>query len=235
MDMIRPALLLQLQPIHSSSADILRCFAEDKPLTAEQVEFLDWHQYMLNHPDMDPLLQYYLKSHAKLRGVRHASFLLPHEIMNLDAIELLKKRIRLFLKEKRDRVSLQLTHQQYIDFKTFTIQEIIYWHGNQFLTGAPFYPGGLPHVIYFQWGNFFGIVKHTVLMGEKAVKGNLLLYFEDMQDRDLNQCVDEDNHHLEKTIELQNTILDEEIKIETHHTAPTLSFGNYFLIHPLHK
>ena len=204
---IRPALILQ--PIHDSSADILRSFALSKPLTNEQLNLLNWHQKQLSNTSFDPVLKYYLEYTKKHPNKANPTFLLPHTEFQPSDIPLLKNRINLFLNKNPGRVAIQLTQQQFLQLKDYTIQELIYWHGNQFLTGAPFYPGGIPPVIFFQWGNLFGIVKYLVLAEEKALKGNILIYFEDMQDRELNQCVLGYNDQLKNEIKLQNEILHE--------------------------
>ncbi|OGT47287.1 MAG: hypothetical protein A3E83_00705 [Gammaproteobacteria bacterium RIFCSPHIGHO2_12_FULL_41_20] len=205
--------ILILQPIHNSSADIMRKFFMGKPLSSEQVNFLYAHQKQLSDSRFDPVLKYYLETDKKRREKYKATFLLPHEKLKPSDIPALRKHIQFFLREAANRVAMQFTQQQFLQFKEYTIQDLIYWHGNQFLTGAPFYPGGIPPLIFFQWGNLFGIVKYLVLAEEKALKANILIYFEDMQDRDLNQCVQNYNKHLQNEMSIQNEILFEN-KIE---------------------
>ena len=176
---MQPTLILQ--PTHNSSADILKCLSIGKPLSCDQMNFLAWHQAQLSSPDFDPVYKYYIDS-TKHKHKFDTSFLLPSEELNAEAILQLKKRLQLFLKQKSARVVIGFTHKQYLTFKELNIHELIYWHGNQFLTGAPNFIGGIPPVIYFQWGNFFGIVKYVILAGEKALKGNILIYFEDLQE-----------------------------------------------------
>src|SRR3990167_1622086 len=202
---IRQALILQ--QIHNSSADILRCFSMGKPLSSEQLHLLDWHQKQLSHASFDPVLKYYLERSKKQQKQYKTTFLLPHEEFKPDDILPLKKRINLFLQKNANRVVIELTQQQFLQFKEYTIPELIFWHGNQFLTGSPFYPGCIPPVIFFQWGNLFGIVKYLVLAGEKALKGNILIYFEDMQDRDVDQCVLNYDKQIQDELKLQNEIL----------------------------
>lgn len=202
----RPTLVLH--PLHETTSEIAKRFALGKPLTPDQTNYLDWHQKELSHPDFDPILKYYLKSRHKNQNNIHTSFLLRHEIINREAIDLLKKRIAIMIHENKDhRVVIDLSHKQFLEFKKYTIHELIFWHGNQFLTGAPFYTSGTPPLILFQWGNYFGIVKYVVIAGEKAVMGNLLLYFEEMQERSLDRCVKDYYKHLNEEIQLQNKLL----------------------------
>ncbi len=206
MKQTRPTLILH--PLHHTTADIVRCFTLGKPLTPDQVNFLDWHQAQLSNPEFDPILKYYLKSRSDHQNNLHASFLLPHEKMNRESIALLKKRLAIMLQANPEhRVVMSLTQEQLLKFKEYTIQDLIFWHGNQFLTGAPFYPGGTPPLILFQWGNYFGIVKYVVIAGEKAVMGNLLLYFEDRQERSLDRCVSDYQKHMATDLELQTNLL----------------------------
>lgn len=201
---MRPTLILQ--PVHNSSADILRCFAQGKPLSGNQLNFLDWHEKQLSSHTFDPVLKYYLQSNRK-KFRYHSSFLLPHEILNKAAIEAFKKRLALFLRGKYHRVILGMSQKQFFQFQQINAQELIFWHGNQYLTGAPFIPGGIPPVIYFQWGNYFGVAKYVILAGEKALRGNLLVYFEDLEERTLEQCVKTYEDNVQHAIDQQHNIL----------------------------
>lgn len=208
---MKPVLILQ--PIHNSSADIMKCFGYGKPLSADQLNFLHRYQKQLSSKEFDPIIKYYLQSIKTHKDKYHASFLLPHEILNFESIEKFKKRLSLFLRENAKQVFVRFTPQQFEALKTYQPHEVILWHGNQFLTGAPFFPGGIPPVIYFQWGNYFGVVKYVILPGEKALKANLLVYFEDMQERDLDQCVLDYTKKFDKELTLQKEVLFEN-KIE---------------------
>ncbi|GEM_PF-1585694 len=229
----RPTLILH--PLHQSTADIVHRFTLGKPLSPDQMNYIDWHQIELSDPQFDSILKYYLKSRSSHAAHLHTSFLLPHEIMNKESIELLKKRIAILLKENQsNRIVMQLTHKQFLEFKEYTIHDLIFWHGNQFLTGAPFYPSGTPPLILFQWGNNFGIIKYVVIAGEKAVMGNLLLYFEDMQERTLDRCVQDYNKRMEDEIKLQNKLFEshkilysDELKFNK---KPELSVSKSYLI-----
>lgn len=227
--MTRPTLILQ--PIHNSSSDILKTFAMGKPLSPEQRHYLEWHDKQLSSHEFDPILKYYIESYKKHYGQYQASFLLPHEVMNFEDVQRLKKRIALFLRENKGRLAIPFTQQQLVQFNDYTAQELIYWHGNQFLTGAPFIPGGIPPVIFFQWGNYFGIVKYCVLPGEKGLKANILVYFEDRDDRLIDECVKNYNDQFQIELLHQNQILME------HHIEPE-AFDQFLIKAPtvsLHK
>ena len=60
------------------------------------------------------------------------------------------------------------TKEDFETFKKVVCEELILTHGNQLLTGAPFYPGGIPYTLFFQWGNLFGVAKSVVHPDEKA-------------------------------------------------------------------
>ncbi len=200
--MSRPTLILQ--PVHNSSAEILRHFVEGKPLNSDQRNFLEWHQREISNTTFDPVLRYYLQHHNAQQY--QGTFLLPHEALNFEGLQQFKKRLLASLRQN-NRIAVPMTQQQFMQFKAAGIHELIFWHGNQLLTGMPFYPGGIPPVIYFQWGNAFGIVKYVVLSGEKALKANLLVYFEDMEERHLEQCVKDYQLQLQKETELQNHLI----------------------------
>jgi hypothetical protein len=231
----RPTLLLH--PLHPSTAEIVKCFLLNKPLTPDQKNYLDWHQAQLSSVHFDPILKYYLEKRSDYHNDFHTSFLLPHEKINRESIAFLKKRIAILLQENpKQRITMPLTHKQFLEFKEYTLQDLIFWHGNQFLTGAPFYPSGTPPLIFFQWGNYFGIIKYVVIAGEKSIKGNLLLYFEDMQERTLDYCVADYQKHMKEEIKLQNELLHHQTiyyERPKHIQEPELSVSKSYLIHHL--
>lgn len=200
---MRPTLILQ--PIHSSSADILRCFAHGKPLSCDQLNFLEWNQKLLSK-EFDPVYKYYIEK-EKQKRLTNNSFLMPLHELTFDSYTQFKKRLHLFLQQKKDHIELQFTPEQLLKFKEIGAPELIFYHGNQFLTGAPFFPGGIPPVLFFQWGNLFGVAKYVLLAEERNLHANVLVYFEDMQERDLNQCVLDYQKNLQNELKLQNEVV----------------------------
>jgi hypothetical protein len=202
---MRPSLILQ--PFHNSSAEIIKSFSNGKPISPDQLHLLELHQKELSNTTFDPILDYYLALHKKHPQKYQGTFLLHHEAINFEDIQKLKERIRTVLKEKNQPVSIPVSVNQLRQFADLNSRELIFWYGNQYLTGAPLVPGGIPPVIYFQWGNLFGIVKYLVLAGEKALKANLLMFFEDMLERNLDQCVMDYQKKLRTELIQQNEIL----------------------------
>lgn len=141
--------------------------------------FLSWHQLALSTIGM------------KLEKQNPSNFLIPNEKITPDAIRTLKARLGAMLMNKTSSIVLSMSPQQFFDFKKCSLEELVFYHGNQFLTGAPFFPGGIPPFIPFQWGNLFGVAKSSILSSEKSVKGNILIYFEDMRERELDRCVED--------------------------------------------
>jgi hypothetical protein len=201
---------------HESSADMIKCFEQGIPLSSDQWHHLDWHKQVFNSPIGDAMQRYYIES-LKRKKESMRSFALPSDEFNAKTVQQFKERMKVLLKQKGTKAIFRFNHKQYLDFKKYTMGELIFWHGNHLLTGAPFIPGGIPNVVLFQWGNFFGIVKYVVLLEEKAIKGNLLVYFEDMQDRDLNQCVLDYDRKIQYDLQYQNNLLLEH-KIESMET-----------------
>lgn len=190
---------LQHKPSHYAYKDLLVKFADGKPLSCDQLNFLYRHERTLSHPQMDQVTGYYLKHHHHDYTDQH-SFLMPSDTISNESVKKLKERLSIVLKNKDEHVQLKFTPEQFMQFKAVTFHELILYHGNQFLSGAPFYPGGIPHLIYFQWGNLFGVAKYVVMAEEKALKTNVLIYFEDMQERLLAECVSNYNRYiLQKT------------------------------------
>ena len=201
---MRPTLILQ--PVHNSSTDIVKCFALGKPLNAEQLNFINRHQKQLSSQGFDPICRYYLDEKTLKSKLRH-SFLLPFDELNFESLGQFKRRLQFFLTNNNHHVELKLTPEQLLKFKEVGAPELILYHGNQFLTGAPFFPGGIPPVLYFQWGNLFGVVKYVLIAGEKNLHANTLLYFEAMEKRNLDQCVLDYEHNLKHQQTLQDELL----------------------------
>ena len=97
------------------------------------------------------------------------------------------QRLNLFLQNRKTGIKIQMTTEQFAQLSP-TFNELNYFYGNQTLTGAPFVIGGVPRLDYFQWGNLMGVVKYVELAEEKNLKANLMIYFEDIGDRTLQQC-----------------------------------------------
>ncbi len=192
---MKPTLILQ--PIHNSSADMIKTFAQGKSLSHEQMNFLAWHEQELSSNALDPLIKYYLESEKKRRK-HFGNFLLPHEELNAEDIKKLKERIRATLKDKYSHAAVEMTEKQYFQFKKYAELELIYWTGQEFTSGARFYAGGVLPAIYFQWAEFFGVWKYAMLHEEKRLRNTSVIYFEAMRNRDLNQCVEDykrNQHH----------------------------------------
>lgn len=180
-------------------------FAHGEPLSCDELNYLNWHEKHLSGPLIDPISKYYLKLYRQ-KTASHHTFLLPHEIINKDAISKLKKRLHILIKQKSEKIEFTLTNIQFMQLKTISYGELILYHGNHFLTGAPYHPGGIPHIVYFQWGNLFGVAKYVVMAEEKALKSNILIYVEDMEERYLEQCIkDYDHEHRDElTVDIQH-------------------------------
>lgn len=221
---------LKHNPDSYSYRDLLVKFSDGIPLSCDQFNFLVWHEKTLSNQLTDPMLKYYLKHYHQKRSNPH-SFLLPGEVLNEAAIVQFKKRLGILLQTKGTHVELSMTPKEFSEFKGLAYKELIFYHGNQLLTGAPFYPGGLPHIIYFQWGNSFGIAKYVVLAGEKALKSNVLIYFEDMLERDLDQCVEDYSLQLRNQMHPQQQLshtphIYAEPAAQSMFHIPTLTLGN---------
>lgn len=195
-------------------------FAGGVPLSADQLNFLSRHEKALSAHGLDHVLKYYLKPLHK-KSMEHHSFLMHRENMNAESAKELKRRLQLMLTDKGQRVKFPMTSKQFIEFKNSAYPSLILYHGNQFLTGAPFYLGGIPHVVFFQWGNLFGVAKYVVLAEEKALASNVLIYFEEMHERNLEQCV------LDFTKDMRHELKPTHQVAQTHHLEKTAPHENY--------
>lgn len=208
------------KPNHYSYHQLLVNFAGGVPLTVDQLNFLSRHEKSLSSQTLDPVLKYYLGPFHK-KSSEHHSFLLHRENFDAKAAKELKRRLDLLVKPKGERVKFTITPKQFAELKNSAFPSLILYHGNQFLTGAPFYLGGIPHVVFFQWGNLFGVAKYVVMPEEKSLKSNLLIYFEDMQDRNLEQCVKDVTH------ELKHELLPSQQPVHAHHLEKQAPHENY--------
>lgn len=210
------------KPNHYPLQELLVKFSSGTPLSPDQLNFIYRHEKALSHYGLDPLLKYYLKPlHRKAHD--HHSFLLHEdEITNENAKEL-KRKLDLLLanKPKRERLQFAMTPKQFLELRNANVQSLILYHGNQFLTGAPFHLGGIPHVVFFRWGNLFGVAKYAVLAEEKALSSNVLIYVENMQDRNLPQCVEEFKRDFQKELQLTHHVT------HTHSLEKQLPEENY--------
>lgn len=201
---------LNLTPKTFNTSEIVKRFNNGNSLSPDQMQYLDNHRFKDNNPTFDPILDYYLKHDSSYNKTheKYSSIFLSHQILNKKNISLLKKRINEMIKnDENQQADIQLTEKQYSEFKHYTTQELIYWHGNHFLTGAPFYPNSTPSVIHFQWGNYYGIVRYHAIPGERSGSGNYLLTFEKRKERDLAQCVADYQQHLqEKPIDFKHAV-----------------------------
>ena len=195
-------------------------FASGVPLSADQLNFLNNHEKALS--GLDPVLKYYLQPLHK-KAQEHHSFLMHRENFNAEAAKELKRRLQLLLTDKGQRLKIPMTNKQFMEFKNSALPSLILYHGNQFLTGAPFYLGGIPHVVYFQWGNLFGVAKYVILAEEKALPSNVLIYFEEMHERLLEKCVRDFNKDLRHELQPRHHVA------ETHHLEKTAPQENYTL------
>lgn len=197
-------------------------FAGGVPLTPAQLNFIHRHQKTLSMHGLDPVLKYYLKPFTN-KHADHHSFLLHKEKFDAEAAKELKRRLSLLVKnkEKGKRVKISITPQQYMQLKNAAHPSLIFFHGNQLITGAPFYQGGIPHTIFFQWGNLFGVAKYVVLVEERALRSNVLIYFEDRRDRHLHRCVEEYKN------EMHNELKHDQHHAHTHHLEKQTPQENY--------
>ncbi len=215
------------QPYANSIAAILHRFEDGKPLNSEQLNFLLRNEKILINHDLDLVFKYYLKQHTQT-PTHDLPLTLPHIKLDLQNTHQIKDAVNTLLKEKLTHVDLHMTVDQYLQFKAVGIHELIYWHGPQFLSRTSPFPTATPQVVYIQWGKLFGVVKMNTLDNSYILDGNVLVYFEDMQLRSLNQCVlDYMQHHkLELKPEPQHALTLEETPLAIHHPpSPKPSFS----------
>lgn len=200
-----PALFLK--PIDSLSHEIAKSFALGKPLTSDQINLLEWHEPQLSSAFFDPIYKYYIESIKKARDNSMLSVLDSSEQLTLEGIKKFKKRLQAALQKKATCTVMGFSNKQFLKFKKLTANELTFWHGNQFISGAPIAPGGITPVIQFQWGNLFGVARILTARSGKSLTTNAVLYFEKMNDRTLSQCVQDFNNSSKAQVAPEKSLL----------------------------
>lgn len=181
----------------SITTNIRKAYLEGKPLTSAQRHFLWFNQHKLGY-EFEKISKYYQLTKPSSR-----SFIKPQDDLTASNIQVMYRRLNLMLASTSRSVELPLTPAQFLALKN-TFGELIFYHGNQVLTGAPFFAGGVPRVDFFQWGNLMGVVKYEELLSEKGIDGNFLIHFEDMKDRTMLQCIQDYQLHQRQALTAQS-------------------------------
>lgn len=222
---------LELKPNSYEYQQLLMKFADGAPLTCNQLNFLSRHERALSSRELDPALGYYLK-HYHHRHADDHSFLLSGEKLTPELLANFRRRLKILLQGTQSHLELKITADEFRQFRELTYSELILYHGNQLLTGAPFYHGGIAPLILFQWGNLFGVAKYVVLAEEKALKSNILIYFEDMQERKLEECVNQYFLRLQLDMKQQMQLAPSMQPRPQKHEEPVLTYQSPFRITP---
>lgn len=225
---MKPTLLAQ--PYAHWIADILTRFEDGKPLTCDQLNFLISHEKTLSNHALDLVLKYYLSSQHK-EADKSLSFTIPTERIDHFQAHELRDAVKNLLKHELTHVDLKMSLDQFLQFKAVGLHELIFWHGPQFLSRTCAFPGAVPLVLYLQWGKLFGVVKLNSVVENFTLDGNILIYFEDMDDRNLNKCVLDyaQTHKIEYKPALIHTPEETLIDQPLHH-LPTPRPGIYEMI-----
>lgn len=216
--MTRPALLAQ--PYAHWIADILARFEDGKPLTSDQLNFLISHEKTLSNHALDTVIKYYLNS--KKGADKFLSFTIPKNKIQLVKAHEIRDAVENLLKLHLSHIDLQMTLEQFLQLKASGFKELIFWHGPHFLSESSPFSKLTPHILYFQWGKLFGVVKVHGYVPNYQLDANVLIFFEEMDKRSLNQCVLDyvKNHKLDHIITLQNSPTPAPVN-ETHYHLPS--------------
>ena len=188
-------LTLKNQPLSYTYKDLTLCFNEGIPLSCDQLNFIARHQKALSNATLDPIMKYYL-NHYNRDSIKKPDLLPPRENLNYANVSELKKELEFLVKDTSVKLDFLMTPTQFSQLKFIAYGEIIIFHGNQLFTGAPFLHGGIPHLLYFRWGNLFCVAKFVVLpeAEKKALKSNVLIHVENINERLFIDCIYQYNH-----------------------------------------
>lgn len=176
---------LTLQPSHSSYYNIIHRFNNGEPLTPAQINFLERMSADLSDGTFDKIYNYY--------HLGQKTYLEIKDKISLNRLKQLRNQVAQLL-HKSDKIRLKINPKQLFQLRALLADQLIYYHGNQFLTGAPYYQGGIPHIDFIQWGNLFGVVEYEEILGETAEKGNILIHFEKVADNTVTQLIQQYSH-----------------------------------------
>lgn len=195
---------LKLTPPLCSFADIVQAFGQGKPLSGDQLNVLRCNESKLSSTKLDPILHYYLKCFHR-KPDKTLSLPIPANDMNKVSLQELKQGILNLLHDNLSHVDLNMTFDQYLKLKALGLSEFIFWQHWEFFTRSPLLSGSLPQLLYFQWGRIFAVVRFDVMSQPNYAQQNVHLYFEEMQNRNLLQCVNAYNqqHPHENGLQLQ--------------------------------
>lgn len=183
------------QPFPHWIADILEKFENGQPLSSDQLNFLMMHEKTLGSHELDLVIKYYLSSHAK-DTAKTLSFTLPTAKIDSNNLSEVHNAVENLLQHGISHVDLQISAEQFMQFKAAGFNELVFWHAPQFLSRTWPVPGITPMTLYFQWGKLFGVVKLNEFDNNFILDGNVLIFFEDLNLRSVNQCVlDYTKHH----------------------------------------
>lgn len=202
--MKNPALIAQ--PYAHWIADILARFEDGKPLSSDQLNFLVSHEKTLCNHALDLVIKYYLSSHHS--PDKHLSFTVPAEKINRVNSHEIRDAVENLLHQELSHIDLKMSVDQFLQFKAVGFHELIFWHGPQFLSRTMQFSNSAPLVLYLQWGKLFGVVKLNAHMDSFVMDGNVLIYFEDVNRRSLNQCVLDysKKHEIKHELSLENKV-----------------------------
>lgn len=183
---MNPSLIAQ--PYAHFIADILARFEDGKPLSSDQLNFLNSHEKTLSSHALDLVIKYYLRAHQNDPD-KSLEFTIPKNKVTQIQAEEIRDVVKNLLHHELTHVDLKMSVDQFLQFKAVGFHELIFWHGPQFLSRTSPFLQATPYVLYFQWGKLFGVVKLNTHVENLTLDGNVLIYLEDMNVRDLNQCI----------------------------------------------
>lgn len=204
----------------SITTSIRKMYLEGKPLSSAQRHYLWFNHHKLGY-EFERMAKYYQLT-KKAESQRH-SFINPRDILSSNDIQAMHRRLELMLASVKNGIELKFTPAQFLALKN-AIGELIFYHGNQVLTGAPFFAGGVSRVDFFQWGNLLGVVKYEELLSEKGVEGNFLIHFEGMKDRTILQSIQDYQRHQHQTLQQQAHLNPQSKEVTAVYTAPRPRF-----------
>lgn len=212
---MKPLFELKNYPVGFS--DILKKFEAGKPLSADQLNFINSHQRSLSNTILDPVLRYYLLQH-KLEPDKALPLKLSEQKLTSASFQQVRQNIHLLLRNHFSHVDLEMSPEQFQQFKALGLEELQFWHGDNYLLGSVFHHAGLPYRLYFQWGRMFGVVQLHLHVNGKHVEGKVFIFVQDMHQKTLKECIDAYTHQLkEQEKPEQQFIQSPELALTSHH------------------
>lgn len=161
-------------------------------------------------------------------GTTHNYFLEHTPHFEYEDVAVFYHNLKTLLGDTNAHVVYKLNSQQFTAIKTnfdlyvsrMNEQLIIYSFGEQIHLETSFIKNGDLHLDYFQWENLYGLVKIEKQKDEEISETDLLVYFADRHEKNLEQCIEDLLHQPQVQIQPEEELPVKNLVLQAAPTAP---------------